>query len=97
MKPCELMRLEAFLDPEYLRYCVYYDSAFDDRFDPLPGLGLNTALDLSELAAEDWQRTGRKIEQSIRKHPQIITAKHPSSSRWFWPLGGWLAAAATLP
>ncbi len=67
MKRCELMRLEAFLDPNYLRYCVHYDGSFDDRFDPLPGLGLTTALDMSELVAEDWQRTGRKIEQSIRK------------------------------
>jgi hypothetical protein len=55
------------LDPNYLRYCVYYDGSFDDRFDPLPGLNLTTALEMSELEAEDWQRTGRKIEQSIRK------------------------------
>jgi hypothetical protein len=46
---------------------VYYDRAFDGRFDPLPGIGLAIALDLSELEPEDWKRTGRKIEQSIRK------------------------------
>jgi len=55
------------LEPDYLRYYVYYDGAFDGRFDPLPGLGLAVALDLSELEPEDWKRTGRKIEQSIRK------------------------------
>ncbi len=55
------------MEPDYLRYYVYYDGAFDVRFDPLPGLGLAVALDLSELEPEDGKRTGRKIEQSIRK------------------------------
>jgi hypothetical protein len=55
------------LEPDYLRDCVYYDGVFDYRFDPLPGIGLAVALDLSELEPEDWQRTGRKIEQSVRK------------------------------
>lgn len=55
------------MEPDYLRDCVYYDGAFDGRYDPLPGIGLAVALDLSELVSEDWQRTGRKIEQSIRK------------------------------
>lgn len=62
------------MEPEYLRHCVYYDGAFDGRFNPLPGLGLATALDLSELEPEDWHRTGRKIEQSIRKMLMMWTA-----------------------
>lgn len=62
------------MEPEYLRECVYYDGAFDGRFNPLPGLGLATALDLSELEPEDWHRTGRKIEQSIRKMLMMWTA-----------------------
>lgn len=55
------------MDWDYLRHCVYSDGALDGRFDPLPGRGLTTALDLSELDPENWLRTGRKIEHSIRK------------------------------
>lgn len=62
------------MDSEYLRYCVYYNGAFDDRFDPLPGFGLTVALELSELESDDWKRTGRKIEQSIRKMLMMWTA-----------------------
>jgi hypothetical protein len=55
------------LDPEYLKYCVYFEGAFDNRFDPLPGIRLAEALDLSNLEVEDCKRTGAKIEHSIRK------------------------------
>jgi len=49
------------MDPEYLKCCVYYDGALDNRFDPLPGIRLAEALDLSLLEVEDWKRTGAKI------------------------------------
>jgi len=62
------------VDPYYLRHCVYYDGAFDGRFHPLPGLGLATALDLSTLEPEDWHRSVRKVEQSIRKMLMMWTA-----------------------
>jgi hypothetical protein len=55
------------MDPEYLKCCVYYDGALDNRFDPLPGIRLAEALDLSLLEVEDWKRTGAKIEHSVRK------------------------------
>jgi hypothetical protein len=55
------------LDPEYLKTCVYFEGALDNRFDPLPGVRLAEALDLSHLEVEDWKRTAAKIEQSVRK------------------------------
>lgn len=55
------------LNQEYLKTCVYYDGALDDRFDPLPGMRLAEALDLSHLDVDDWKRTAAKIEQCVRK------------------------------
>jgi hypothetical protein len=62
------------VDPNYLRHCVYYDGAFDGRFHPLPELGLATALDLSTLEPDDWHRSARRVEQSIRKMLMMWTA-----------------------
>jgi hypothetical protein len=62
------------LDQEYIKSCVYYEGALDNRFDPLPGVRLAEALDLSQLEAEDWKRTGAKIEQSVRKLLMMWTA-----------------------
>lgn len=62
------------MDEEYLKICVYYAGALDDRFDPLPGIRLAEALDLSDLKVEDWKLTGAKIEQSVRKLLMMWTA-----------------------
>jgi hypothetical protein len=62
------------LDPKYLKSCIYFDGALDNRFDPLPGLRLAEALDLSHLEAEDRKRIGAKIEQSVRKLLMMWTA-----------------------
>ena len=62
------------MDPDYLQHCVYYDSALDGRFTPLPGLRLSVALDISHLEPSDWKQTARKIEQSIRKMLMMWTA-----------------------
>lgn len=62
------------MDQEYLKSCVYYDGALDDRFDPLPGIRLAEALDLSHLEVGDWKRTGAKIEQCVRKLLMMWTA-----------------------
>lgn len=62
------------MDQEYLKSCVYYDGALDNRFDPLPGIRLAEALELSQLEVEDWKRTNAKIEQSVRKLLMMWTA-----------------------
>jgi hypothetical protein len=51
-----------------------FEGALDNRFDPLPGIRLAEALDLSHLEAEDWKRTGAKIEHSVRKMLMMWTA-----------------------
>lgn len=62
------------MDPGYLKSCVYFEGALDNRFDPLPGVRLAEALHLSHLEVEDWKRTAAKIEQSVRKLLMMWTA-----------------------
>ena len=62
------------LNPEYLKCCVYFEGALDNRFDPLPGIRLAEALDLSHVEAENWERTAAKIKHSVRKLLMMWTA-----------------------
>ena len=59
---------------DFLRHCVYYDGALGNRYDPLPGMRLMSALDGLGSDPDQAHRLKAKVEQSCRKLAFMWTA-----------------------